>query len=231
MYQFDRTGHFLHKIGAIGNGPGEYNSILDVSVNEKFDRIFIADYVGKKIVIYNLSGEYIGQYLYDFYALHIEAIDNCLLFSLLNMFGTDANKLIVRDLEGKPVVSSSNNNLFTATDNFITPKVKSFQKYKDELLFRQSFNDTIYSFEPKSKKLDVRYVFDFEEAKLPVDLLGSYEQFSREQSNYAYLDDITETNDHLFVSMVFKGKGEKHYETRSRKKRPQGICVHNSNWI
>lgn len=77
------------------------------------------------------------------------------------------------------------------------------------MLVRQNFNDTIYTYDQHQNNLSIRYVFDFENSKLPYQLLSSYELFNKEYENYAYLSDVSETNDYIYVDYVFHGKNKK----------------------
>lgn len=57
---YDSRGKYLCDIGAVGNGPGEYNiSIYDEIIDEKGKRIFFSPFTGDKIMIYGLDGKWI----------------------------------------------------------------------------------------------------------------------------------------------------------------------------
>ena len=43
-YRFGLNGEFYSKIGTQGDGPGEYNSILDIFIEEKKDEVYIESY-------------------------------------------------------------------------------------------------------------------------------------------------------------------------------------------
>lgn len=57
---FDKEGKFLHDIGSVGNGAGEYAiSIYDEVIDEKNDRIFLSPFYGRKIMVYGTNGKWI----------------------------------------------------------------------------------------------------------------------------------------------------------------------------
>ena len=60
VYQFDRTGKFLGRIGRPGNGPGEYNHILDVCIDEK-QKMIVINTDGSKLLYYSETGQFIRQ--------------------------------------------------------------------------------------------------------------------------------------------------------------------------
>ena len=56
-YVFSKDGKFLNPIGALGNGPGEYNSVGTVSINKIIQTIFI--HTSNKIHEYTWEGNYL----------------------------------------------------------------------------------------------------------------------------------------------------------------------------
>lgn len=64
LFLFDSKGKFLNQIGNQGKGPGEYLEIRDFIINKE-GNILILDF--KKILMYNINGDYIKTYLeFDF---------------------------------------------------------------------------------------------------------------------------------------------------------------------
>jgi len=55
---FDRSGKFLCDIGAIGQGPGEYNILYDDFIDDKNELIYLIPFIGNKILIFSTSGEF-----------------------------------------------------------------------------------------------------------------------------------------------------------------------------
>ena len=56
---FTRKGKFLRKIGAIGQGPGEYKILYDSQIDEDNNRIYLFPWTTKKILVYDLDGNFI----------------------------------------------------------------------------------------------------------------------------------------------------------------------------
>lgn len=58
IYRFDTNGRFKNYIGRIGNGPGEFNLIHNISVNHSKKELYL--YVGNNnIIIYDFDGRFI----------------------------------------------------------------------------------------------------------------------------------------------------------------------------
>ena len=66
IYFFDYDGSFLYKINDRGAGPEEYVSIGWVDISEEEDRLFLYDISSKRILSYDLQGEYQGSSRVDF---------------------------------------------------------------------------------------------------------------------------------------------------------------------
>ncbi len=56
---FTRKGKFLHTIGAIGQGPGEYQLLYDNQIDEENNRIYLFPWTTKKVLVYDLDGNFI----------------------------------------------------------------------------------------------------------------------------------------------------------------------------
>ena len=58
---FDKSGKFIDNIGAVGQGPGEYQSIYDVLIDEKGNNIYLASFIDESILKYSLTGEFLEE--------------------------------------------------------------------------------------------------------------------------------------------------------------------------
>ena len=58
---FNTYGKYLRSIGSKGQGPGEYNTIRSVALDDKNKRLFIATYNPNKILCYNLDGKFLNE--------------------------------------------------------------------------------------------------------------------------------------------------------------------------
>ena len=54
---FDRTGKYITDIGAIGQGPGEYNMIYGSQIDEANDRIYLLPWQSSQLLVYDLKGK------------------------------------------------------------------------------------------------------------------------------------------------------------------------------
>ena len=63
-------------IGSKGVGAGEFIEIEDVAVDKKGEKIFVLDHSGKRILIYDLKGNFANDIKTDFIAHEIEYLEN-----------------------------------------------------------------------------------------------------------------------------------------------------------
>jgi hypothetical protein len=209
LYQFNTDGKYIRKIGSKGRGPTEYGYILDVSVDENSEKIYICDNLGQKINIYGLSGEYLGKEPRTGFWKRFEVFNNMYFINPLNYSGNEPCMLKVI-AEDDSTICFSNYVTYKQQDLFLVNEVKNFQKINKELLFHQQFNDTIYRFDLQNRKLSASYYFDFDNLKLPYHLLGSLSTWNNESSKYGYLNDVCENNNYVFATISYKGENEKY---------------------
>ena len=56
---FTRQGRFVCDVGAVGQGPGEYTNLYDSQIDDKYDRIYLLPWPDRKILVYDLKGNYL----------------------------------------------------------------------------------------------------------------------------------------------------------------------------
>ena len=161
MYQFDRKGHFLHKIGTKGEGPEEFISTRGFTLNHETGEIFVYDGVRKRIVSYLPDG--------TFFKI-IDLRQNCdnfefqdEMFYLYNPYSDEKEnkKLTVLNMNGdKQSQYLEKLNLGVVFGNSRVVKTS-----EEEVLFYEAFNDTVHSFD--KEKMNVKYVFDFGQYSMP----------------------------------------------------------------
>jgi hypothetical protein len=57
---FDHSGKFLGNVGAVGNGPGEWNiSLYDDIIDDKNELIYLSSFTSDRILVYSTSGQFL----------------------------------------------------------------------------------------------------------------------------------------------------------------------------
>ncbi|HSH50087.1 MAG TPA: 6-bladed beta-propeller [Bacteroidales bacterium] len=73
---FDRNGRVRRKIGRKGRGPGEFNQLAFIDINETNNRLVALD-ISKRISLFDLEGNYISSFIISkpYHALDITYLD------------------------------------------------------------------------------------------------------------------------------------------------------------
>jgi hypothetical protein len=64
IFIFDRTGKGIRKINRMGQGGEEYASVNEIVLDEDTDEMFVSDYPARKIMVYDLYGNFKRSFQY-----------------------------------------------------------------------------------------------------------------------------------------------------------------------
>ena len=127
IFIFTMGGKFVRSIGSTGQGPGEFNILLKLAVDEKNKRLIVVDH--SKIICYDLNGEFLfqssavfekGKQVYD-----INRIDDE-MFALVDQIGAKDTK----GLFSQP-------QLYTMSDDF---------QIIDSITIRKTYYETLEAY-------------------------------------------------------------------------------------
>ena len=194
---FNASGKFLNYIGNIGSGPGEYNSIMDICIDNTESILFVFDYVGKQILHYSIDGKLIN-------------ISPCKIQFTKFLF--HENYFIT--LNPRPTQCFSNN-FAIAKISFNGDIIKQFHKrpiespiskpalfsslyiLNDTICFWDSYSDTVFFI--KDNTVLPKFVFNIGKNKIPSALYDSNTLFYQEYKNYDNITGFLETEKYVFV--------------------------------
>jgi hypothetical protein len=209
LFVFDRSGKFLHTVGDVGNGPGEFVEPTDFEIDEAEaeaeGKVYIYDQYRSVVNRYDMGGCYLGNIKLPFRNTGMVKIGNEFVFQ--NLLGNDHIKVI-------------NKSALTITDtlghvakvglpmlryNFISDRIVRINDSTAHYMI--PYNDTIYHITPKG--LFARYVFLFpENQRLPKDFMKRtgpiYERFRElfPSNRFTYYENgCWETNMHVMATV------------------------------
>jgi hypothetical protein len=150
---FDKEGRFLHRIGQIGQGPGEYIDITDSSIDFEKKEIYLIDFPTNMVHKYDIiSGKFINSIYIDrddFKSYFMQYVNGKIYTSTIPYFGTDDSFLLQEFYAstGNPKSSYLNasaynkgwNDFYSRSDGFFYPNEDGSIKYI------QMFMDTVIS--------------------------------------------------------------------------------------
>ncbi|NLD22230.1 MAG: 6-bladed beta-propeller [Bacteroidales bacterium] len=205
LFVFDHSGKFLHTVGDVGKGPGEFVEPTDFEINEAEGQVYIYDQFRSVVNKYDLGGRYLGNFKLPFRNTGMVKLGNDFVFQ--NLLGNDHIKVI-------------NKSALTITDtlgnvtkvglpmlryNYISDRVVRMNDSTAHHMI--PYNDTIYHITPKG--IYARYVFLFPEAqRLPQDFMKQtgpiYERFRElfPSNRFTYYESgCWETNTHVMATV------------------------------
>jgi hypothetical protein len=161
IFVFDKNGKFLHKIGSIGGGPGEYRILSDFTVDSKNREIYLLT-DRNKVIKYRIDdGFLLNSFVTDKPEIHcynIQYRENK-LYSDIQNFDEDENKCLVQEIDaetGKQIstfLSAKENYLSTLPFLLSDPGMYYFQtSEKEDIRFFRPFMNTIFSIEQGKTK-------------------------------------------------------------------------------
>lgn len=132
---FTRQGEFLHTIGSIGQGPGEYKILYDSQIDEKNNRIYLFPWTTQKVLVYDLDGRYVediilcrlvhkGCFMVDPFKKQL---------SILNLPFMGNPVAWLQDFEGNVM------------DEILAPQLELLPDYSNEIM-NIRYNDSLMSF-------------------------------------------------------------------------------------
>jgi len=164
VYQFLRNGTFVRSIGNYGRGPEEYLDIFDIAVNEKQEKVFIAD--ERKVLEFNFAGEYCSTYQAKFWWKFEVSDEGNFIINPIIIFGNEPNKLIVKNMKGDTLARFINAIHFEPKNFSMWPQLKSLSRLENKYIYHQQFCDTVFTLNPEDHSLTHRYSFDFGDFKI-----------------------------------------------------------------
>jgi hypothetical protein len=155
---FTATGEFVHSIGNMGKGPGEYLEIRNISFIEDDEIVCITD-ISSKVQYFNISGKYLYSVEYNPGAFWTEpAGDHVICFYPypINKINEDF-QISIFDSDGQLVQKNLNRykDLGYPGNPMANPKIIS---NTNEILFWEEYSDSVYSI---NHKLEIKPKFWF----------------------------------------------------------------------
>jgi hypothetical protein len=216
ILKFTSNGKFLKKIGSPGRGPGEINSIRNLSVLPEKKLIVVHDYAPHKLLYFDFDGNYIKTVKILRYK-EINVLDNGNYIAISQATGSSEKFThLLLDKFGD-TLSVINNNLFWKTSSPITvskssPSFEPFYKYKNHFYLKSLYNDTIYIV--NDDKILPCYFINLGKYKLPSDKI--WERLSPNEARilektsliycYSY---VFEAGGRLFLTIDYWGENDK----------------------
>ena len=159
---FNRSGKFLRAVGSVGRGPGEWTiSLYDDIIDDKNELIYLAPFMGDKILVYNTS----GVFLKDIVAPQrlnkpkIFLSDNVL--TVVHMAFTNDKAIAYQfDVNTGQVLKELSPPTHLRAENF-DGEIFNTRNVSGTFDFTHTSSDTLYHFNAESNKIQPLFNFVF----------------------------------------------------------------------
>jgi hypothetical protein len=204
--QFTREGKYIGNIGAIGRGPGEYDFCRTFSINEKNELIYIQANALSKMLVYNLSGEYLKSIEYPAISRlkNVWSRDNFFVSFEEPMMGNEPYVFMEHNGQGDTLQTIPNYILWDNQGQFNPPQLmhlQVFYRFDNKLYMKGWYNDTVYSYNEKNRIVP-EFFIDLKEHKLPNDLI-----YERKATRPLPIDaccvSVLEMNNYIFIPYAY----------------------------
>ncbi len=207
LFLFDLKGRLITKFGSKGRGPGEYLSIRNLNIIKSNKINFRSLY---DLFEFDINGNFINKYVNIFrmnsyfFSEYYQINDSLFFGNIPNTTGKNEYKASIVNKQGKVEQTYKNYILFDhekgrgfrTEDGFA-----SFNVYKDEILYKCGYNDTLFQLGDKFQ-IKPKYVLDFGKYADPLSQRRkSLAEWDPKQ--YIYLNEFFQTEKYLFLVCNF----------------------------
>jgi len=208
LYKFDLDGSFIQQIGKIGNGPGEYGSVLWFNFIDSTNEIVLYSFPTGRINVHDAeSGEFKRSFSLDFDPNGvIEFPPGKLSFLTWNTRQSEnqesRSEIYICNLEGD-ILDSIPDERIPSTGNIAGPN--HYYVFNKSLNYMEFFQDTLYSLSEDAMK--EKYASFGLNNKVNVYQLELKNQIGVNQfPDFLRIDEVLETERSFFIT-VEKGLG------------------------
>ena len=164
-YAFDRDGRFISQIGRIGQGPGEYVSIVGVSIDKKNQFLYLETF--HTVLEYSWDGVF-RQSINKPKSMNetsLESVffvrDNLFIGHVANYSGSELYNFLLFDVSCQ-VVKSFDNHVIIERNKplyFVAERAMKPFSISESIYVKENSNDTLYCLSEQNKLIP-QYVFD-----------------------------------------------------------------------
>lgn len=197
IYRFSKNGQFINRIGAIGNGSGEYRNPSSFMVNQDTVAILCNYGNDSRIYKYTINGDYSNYSTINnsqFYDL--EQLESTVFYSTS---ASDVDYRVAKITKNKPkgIINTSLNKSMTIQET-------NFSKNKSQLLYHDSFDNKVYKINKDSAWIS--HQLNFGRYNLKASYFEGqdlYQNFDKMMKNgIATVNSYFESNDATYIGLA-----------------------------
>ncbi len=208
LLKFSLNGNFEREIGLRGNGPNEYHSLMDYSIDNVNNWVCVLCYINHKIYVYDTSGNFVKAFDCPEKTTKIICNEGKILCGIENL-GDSEYSFILIDYDGQIIDKYPNKNKYKIgkipnfTDEFF------YYSRDDKLFIKETHSDTIFSFE--DSQLKPYLILNRGNKRFPTELRisNSMEQgYNNMLESFKYICEKTvlETDSYIYSNFTYNGE-------------------------
>ena len=207
VLRYASDGTLKNKIGQFGDGPEEYPSIIDFSIDRTSNRIFILSYEST-IYIYSLNGTFerkvtLNENIINKLACNPKGLMTTSSYSSRTI-GSDAFLLTEYNRDFKPIEQ-----WFPFSQSKRPPLAilggSRLVTYGEYTYYFDDINLDIISYDCESNHVNTLMSFDLKN-QMPEKLFSDNMRFMSEQLNYNWVKDFVITGNNIIIGYIYDGK-------------------------
>lgn len=156
VFRFDGTGKFLNTIGTKGRGPGEYAGVVNAQISG--DTVLIYSRPGMSVYAYTKDGAFLSFVNFEqntggwFYKVG----GNYLVYNGYGMQAPERVYLFSPDKDTRIPFLKSEAKVLNISD-----ELPALEPFGEDVLIRESYNDTIFRYQTGLQAVNPDFRFDF----------------------------------------------------------------------
>mgnify|MGYP001024693970 CR=1 FL=1 len=141
IYVFNEHGKFLSRIGQLGQGPGEYSSLLDFAADPKRNELILSTEAPRSLLFYSFSGDFLDKTPIPHNGTRIALADNKVIAQefggghRMSVFTLNNHRMAKIDTLDAPPITYG---------NYITVDGTCFTTSCDTIFYSRRFDNTLY---------------------------------------------------------------------------------------
>lgn len=188
---FKNDGHYMHDISKLGQGPGEFTKIFDVTMLDS--NILVYSLNDMKLGEFNLNGDFIRESKIPFFADYFTVEKNNYYFYL------NYNSSQYNDKKNLLITDSKFNikkGLFPYKRNYSVSFTGNLVNCKNNILYNDAFDGNVYKIENMESKLI--YTVKLGKKELPIDKTNTPRVPNINLLEYDYFGKVISLSNQLF---------------------------------
>jgi hypothetical protein len=198
---FDRAGKFISKFGSKGRGPGEYQFISNLFI-ENEEMIFFNS--GNDLFEFDTDGNFIKKYaniliVDEKYPIQNWRMinDSLLIGNVDNMTGKIEYKALIINKNGEIIRAFKNYDLLQSTGSRVYGGYSRIFEFGNTIYFKELFNDTLFVLDSEYKLIP-KFVFNLRDYGVPN---SARVKFPPVTNNYLTISDIALTESLMVIRL------------------------------